>query len=379
MPSAEILCVSWHSTLPLNTGANIRIRSILQEYKKVKPVLLAPAPADDTFEHLEFEKFQFPKWLNKFVPFHTEIFCCLGSKPFKSALKLLANRKFVAVQCEHLWTYPLAKKLAQHFKIPLLLVEHNIETTYVERAYGKKIFTSVVRRLEKKALDGSDRIVVCSEIDAKILQDKFNIPSGKIWIVPNGVYIEEKIKSYGRDLLPELLQSRDFVVFLGKTSYQPNREAIEIIEKELIGRLASKGVTVAVVGGPAEPDYSQLDNGLVFTGFVPEIEPFVMNATACIAPLISGSGTRLKILEYAGLGRPIVATSVAAEGIDLKNNQEILLRDDWNSFCAAIIEIRNENSRWNKLGEKAKAIVQQKYKWQSISASFEHQFMQLSK
>ncbi len=377
MPSAEILCVSWHSTLPQNTGANIRIRSLLQEYKKFHPVLLAPAPTDSGFEHVQFSSFKLPSLLNRLLPFNADIFACLGSKPFNSALQKLQQKKFIAVQCEHLWTYPLAKKLARHFQIPLLLVEHNIEATYVARVYGKPAITALVRRLEQKAIDGSDRIIVCSQIDAGLLQQEFKCKAEKIWIVPNGVYSAENNRVFGPDSLPSQLRERNFVVFLGKTSYQPNREAIEVIRNELVGRLREKGIIVAVVGGPAAADYTHIDDGFVFTGFVTEIEPYVLQAKACIAPLVSGSGTRLKILEYAGLGRPIVATSVAAEGIDLQNDTEILLRDDWAGFSEAIIEIQADDPRWKNLGQRAKKVVQQKYRWQAIAEEFELHLSQL--
>lgn len=379
MPADKLLCVSWHSTLPQNTGANIRIRSLLQEYKEFAPVLLAPAPVDEAFEHVEFSTFTVPGWVDKLLPFNSEIFACLGTKAFQSALKNLANEPFAAVQCEHLWTYPLAKKLAHHFQIPLLLVEHNIEATYVARAYRNPVITTVVRHLERKAIAGADRIIVCSQIDAKILQQDFQCAAEKIWVVPNGVHIATENAPINQDDLPPELRGGDFVVFLGKTTYQPNREAIDVIEGELISRLNSDGIVTAVVGGPAEADFSRLGEGLVFTGFVPQVEPFILQARACIAPLISGSGTRLKILEYAGLGRPIVATSVAAEGIDLQNDDQILLRDDWDSFCRAIIEICEGDDRWINLGQRAKSVMTEKYQWTEIAAEFEKRLSGLVK
>ena len=71
--SKNIACVSWHSTLPPNTGANVRIRNILFNLKTIKPIFISPKPKDTDLQHYTFEPFKVPDFINHLVPFNLEI------------------------------------------------------------------------------------------------------------------------------------------------------------------------------------------------------------------------------------------------------------------------------------------------------------------
>lgn len=228
-------------------------------------------------------------------------------------------------------------------------------------------------------MKASDRIVVCSELDRDCLIEKFGLPEEKIWIVPNGITLpEDADNANGTNFLDDLNDYK-IALFLGKTSYSPNTKAISIIEHSILPKLRSKNqkILIVVVGGPKEKDFSRLDEGIIYTGFVPSIQPYLNRADVCIAPLISGSGTRLKILEYAAYRKPIVATSVSAEGLGMLDEQEIFIRDNWDDFADAILSLTNNPDKSKEMGAAAYKKIKDKYQWQGIAENYERQLLTL--
>ncbi len=377
---ARILVVSYHSTLPQNTGSNVRIRNLLQNFSRITADLLAPEPRDPDFTHFMVSPPRWTGWLQKIAPFNASIFGLHGQRIFTSAVRYdLGSRGYAAVQCEHLWSFPLAQKVARLLRVPLILVEHNIETVYVERLYDLRLYTAFVQRYEQKALNLSDRIVVCSPTDAAMLCTRFRVPQEKIWIVPNGVSLPQPAVD-GELPLPRELHQRDLILFVGKTSYPPNRDAIAIIQKELAPRIVKKhpNALIVIAGGPATAAFDTAAAGYVFTGFVPSLDPLFRAARVCIAPLVSGSGTRLKILEYAAHGKAIVATSVAAEGIELADGRAVVIEDDWEGFAQAVASLIREPERADKLGRHAREVVSDRYTWDSLAAQLEAKIIELA-
>lgn len=375
----HLLCVSYHSTVPHNTGANVRMLNLLQHLENLRPVLLAPAPQENDLEHRMFAPMQFPQIIRKTFGFNPAILGCYGNSVFQRAMRAISDIEVSAVQCEHLWSFPLAQRLARARQAPLILIEHNVEVIYVERAYRMPLFTQITAHLERKAIHASDRVVVCSEIDAGHLSARFGISPEKIWIVPNGINLPEIRQKHSRETLPAPLRDKTFVLFLGKTNYPPNAEAIRVIAEELAPRAQAQNrdLVFVVVGGPQSPDYSRVHQGLAFTGFVEDLQPLLHHAAACIAPLLSGSGTRLKILEYAAHAKPIVATRVAAEGLNFADGKEIIFADDWHDFVRAVCAIVDGKLDQNTMANLAYQKVVNEYQWQAIAAGYQKRLQEL--
>ncbi len=375
----HLLCVSYHSTVPHNTGANVRMLNLLHHLGDLRPVLLAPAPKENDLEHRVFAPMQFPQIIRKAFGFNPAILGCHGNGVFQRAMRAISDIEVSAVQCEHLWSFPLAQRLARARHVPLILIEHNVEVIYVERAYRMPLFTQITARIERKAVHASDRVVVCSEIDAGHLSARFGISPEKTWIVPNGINLPEIRQKHSKETLPAPLRDKTFVLFLGKTNYPPNAEAIRVIVEELAPRAQAQNrdLVFVVVGGPQSPDYSRVPQGLAFTGFVEDLQPLLQHASACIAPLLSGSGTRLKILEYAANAKPIVATNVAAEGLNFVNGKEIVLADDWDEFMRTLITLVDRKNDREQMARNAHRKVAAEYQWQAIAASYQQRLQEL--
>jgi len=369
----HLLSVSYHSTLPQNTGSSVRIRNLLLNLRELKPILLAPEPVDVDLLQRAFVPFEVPAWVRRRLPFNAAILGCCGSRVYRRSKDLLSDLAVTVVQSEHLWSFPLARRIAQGLGVPIVLVEHNIETVYVQRAYHAPMLQRAVAVLERWALQQSDRVVVCSQEDARILAERFGTPQEKIWVIPNGIHVPTIAEERISDGIPEPLRNKTLALFLGKTTYPPNADAIRIIRNELAPRIRAQDsdIVFVIVGGPEEADYSGLENGVVFTGFLENLHPLLRCAKVAIAPLTSGSGTRLKILEYAAHAKPIVATSVAVEGLGFTHGREILIANEWDDFANSILSIAHGERNGEALGRAAYGRVVEEYQWKSIAARYE--------
>jgi glycosyltransferase involved in cell wall biosynthesis len=99
-------------------------------------------------------------------------------------------------------------------------------------------------------------------------------------------------------------------------------------------------------------------------------------------PIRIGGGTRLKIYEAMAMGKPVISTTVGAEGLPIKNNTEILLADTPTSFAEAILRVLKGERLAKELGTNARQLVSENFGWEKVSASFaricEHTIMRFS-
>ena len=178
--------------------------------------------------------------------------------------------------------------------------------------------TRAIRRLtetflEKTAYKNVNLILTVSEKEKSLLVSA-GFPSSKIIVAPNGVDTESFSQSKNAKQVREKygLGNSQLVVFLGNLSYLPNIEAIQLISSTIAPTVKREVADVKFVVVGKKKGELQAD-GLLFTGFVDNVADVLTNADVGVAPLLHGSGTRLKILEYFSSGIPVVSTSVGAE------------------------------------------------------------------
>ena len=150
----------------------------------------------------------------------------------------------------------------------------------------------------------------------------------------------------------------------------PNEDAVAFFADEVLPRIQEKvpDVQFSIVGGNPSARVQRLAEreGVVVTGRVPEIKPYFAEATVFVVPLRIGSGTRLKILEALAMGKAIVSTSVGAEGLDLKDGEEIFIADEPIAFADAVTRLLTDPTLRRRIGENGRARVEQDYDWRSI-------------
>jgi glycosyltransferase involved in cell wall biosynthesis len=126
-------------------------------------------------------------------------------------------------------------------------------------------------------------------------------------------------------------------LFVGPLTYEPNRLAVHWMVEKVLPRLRDDlpGASFTVVGEARDVRLPSGDgNGVVFTGYVDDVEPYYQQATVAVAPLHSGGGTRLKVIEALARGVPLVSTSFGIAGIDVSPGRDVLIADDPGTFAS---------------------------------------------
>jgi glycosyltransferase involved in cell wall biosynthesis len=206
---------------------------------------------------------------------------------------------------------------------------------------------------EHKAIQLTHRTFVCSDNDRDYLTNRWKLKT--VVKVPNAVNIPTA----------QSFSSRQTLLFLGTYLYKPNIDAAEFLIRKIwpLVREAIPGATLIIAGSSPEkiPVCRDGVQGVSFTGFVKDLAGLYRESRVVCAPILSGSGTRVKIIEAAAYCRPIVSTHIGAEGIEMEDGYGIFLRDDPTSFAVACIRLLTDNKLCEQMGEIARSVIIQKY------------------
>jgi glycosyltransferase involved in cell wall biosynthesis len=168
---------------------------------------------------------------------------------------------------------------------------------------------------------------------------------------------------------------KPYIIFTGVMDYPPNVDAACWFSNEVWPMLHGRhpDLEFKIVGKNPAPKVLDLGrrNGIEVTGTVPDIRPYVAGARALVVPLRSGGGTRLKILEGMALERPVIATSVGAEGLDITPGLNILIADDAAAFIDQIELLLRLERAAADLGKAGRRLVVEKYEWRACLAGLE--------
>ena len=194
---------------------------------------------------------------------------------------------------------------------------------------------------------------MCSDDDRQYLKRKGGHEN--VVVIPNAVDLPQ-VKA-----VPE----KKVLLFLGFLSFHPNTIAADHLIRNIWPMVLSRIPDARLLIAGARPEwlasYQEKPRGVTFVGFVDDLEKLYEEVSVVCCPILYGSGTRIKILEAAAYGKPVVSTTVGAEGIGLKDGEEILLRDDPKAFAEACIQLLTDKSLAAGIGRKARSVIEQKY------------------
>jgi glycosyltransferase involved in cell wall biosynthesis len=260
---------------------------------------------------------------------------------------------------EHLWCASYAGLLRTHCE-KLVLDLHNIESelarTHARAArwpssWASQRFADAYKRLEGEWLPQFDVILTASE------DDRRRVDHPNVCVFPNA--------------LPEIARPRvaeaNAIFFSGNLEYHPNVEAVRWFRARIWPRVRENapGIEWRLLGSNPEAVAA-------FTGGDPRIRVMapaedaiesLAEAKVCIAPLLSGSGTRFKILEAWAAGRAVVSTTLGAEGLGARDGEHLLLADDPEDFAAAVLRLWNDPSLRARLGDAGRIHYEDRFTW----------------
>jgi glycosyltransferase involved in cell wall biosynthesis len=213
------------------------------------------------------------------------------------------------------------------------------------------------RQLEYDLIDQADETWVVSGVEQKLLREAR--PGKSIQIVPTIVDVPGSKTPFSL--------RRDFL-FIGGFQHTPNIDAV-IFFLEKIHPLVKEHLSDAkfyIIGDKTPPEVVALaTDNVIVAGLQPDVRPLFESVKLSVAPLRYGAGIKGKINLSMSFGVPVVATSLAVEGIALTDREDILIADEPENFARALIELYESEDLWNRLSTNGIKITKAHY---SVSA-----------
>ena len=160
------------------------------------------------------------------------------------------------------------------------------------------------------------------------------------------------------------------VLFVGTFKWLPNIEAVDEIVKKIWPLILQKlpKAKMKIVGfSPTEKIKGYASDSIEVLGGIEDIRQAFAGAHALLAPIRSGKGTRYKVLEAMITGTPVVATTLAAEGLDLKHGENVLIADSSANLAAATVKLLVDKELQKKLAVAGQSLVKKGYSWDTIA------------
>jgi glycosyltransferase involved in cell wall biosynthesis len=245
------------------------------------------------------------------------------------------------ILCEYVWSGLHAALLSRRFGIPYYIDAPNVEGVRFRRAGDRS--WRLIDAYERLVARGARKVFAVSQEDRARFVAR-GVRADKIDVIPNGVDTTKIFPdaaagaSVRRDL--GIDESATVLLFAGQLDYAANREALAALDREILPRLdrLAPGYTMLVVGkGNTESLRSEYPHPrLRFMGRVESVAPYINASDAMLVPIISGGGTRLKIIETIACGVPAISTSIGGEGIERGACGDLLtIADGWDRFASA--------------------------------------------
>ena len=292
-----------------------------------------------------------------------------GVNRFKCKAALEAVRKYTtcgdidAIICDDIYN---VMNLPNGLSVPVLLNKHDITHEKHRRFLGQErnIFKLVygwieyvkVRRWEMIHCSKYSCVLACSERDKELLEPMCSgVP---VRVVPNIIDVEKYALTLASD--------DKILLFVGAMDWYPNCDAVEFFVYSILPILRKTIPEVRfIVAGrdPSESFQRQFSEfpDVEFTGTVQDMREEIARAAVCVVPLRIGSGTRLKIIEAAAMGKPTVSTYIGAEGLDFVDGEEIIREDDPERSAKVIEGLMSNHKLRVKMGQAARKRVENQY------------------
>lgn len=223
--------------------------------------------------------------------------------------------------------------------------------------------------LEKIAVNLADHIITVSYEDRNRFCKKYRVRAEKITVIPSGVNISESTVLKDKNKLKKefgITLNKKIIIFHGSYFYFPNKEAMDLIINFIAPKLKKTHPNVLFVIAGLDVPLFEKDN-IKSIGFAEDIYSLLHTADIAIVPILGGSGTRLKVLDYMGVGLPIVTTKKGIEGINAKNGEDVIIVDEVNEgFIDAIKYLIDNEQECKRIGANARRLAEEEYDWTKI-------------
>ena len=215
-----------------------------------------------------------------------------------------------------------------------------------------------------RAVDAS---LFVSEAEARLFRDRSALGTDTIHAVGNGIDTDH----FDPALPFERVGGGEgpLAVFTGQMDYRPNIDAVQWFASAVLPlvRKAHPQARFAIVGRAPSSEVGALQKlpGVIVTGAVPDVRPWLAAADAVVAPLLLARGVQNKLLEAMAMARPVVASAAAATGIDAVPGEHLLVADAAEAMAADVVRLFDDPVGAAKMGTAARARMIERYGWEA--------------
>ncbi len=237
---------------------------------------------------------------------------------------------------------------------------------FIHSQYGKLV------RLQQDVARASEKCVVLSDEDHAEYQRI--CPEADVTTVPNGADVEYWTPSETNGAIEP-----SSILYFGNLSWPPQADAAVYIHDKILPLVRQRvpDVKFYIAGqNPPEAVKALAGDGVIVTGFVPDMREYVARAAVIVMPLRAGAGTKHRVFQAMCMKKPVVCTSVAAEGIALTHGETALLADEPETFANATVSLLQDAALRQRLGERGRQLVLDRYDWRAIYERLEEAFQE---
>lgn len=345
----KLLLVTAISPFPTNSGGATRIYHTIEYLgKQFDLYLLGLGEEIRQKEECEFLEQNCRQWqifplgkkkISSRLPYHFSNYENLTMR--ETMEKWIMEQQIETVRVEFAQLAYMAEFIPEN--INKIIVMHDVATIAFTRRMkekkwgGKKILASwwVLQMYfyEKKWLPKYQQIKAMSEIDKKYLQ-KF-VSQEKITIEPNG------IKAI--DFLPKEKSEKIKLGFIGSQLHPPNQGAIKFVMEQILPQLEQEKIAYEFYLA-GDNNLEIKNENIINLGRVAKKEDFFGRIEILLAPIMAGSGTRVKILEALSYGRPVITTKIGAEGLEIEHPYlQVVTKNDWLGKIKMAAQMENQD------------------------------------
>jgi len=265
---------------------------------------------------------------------------------------------------EHSWCAPYWGQVSRACDRTVLDL-HNIESVLHARsgstepgatAFAHRIFRQASLEMEREWLPRYSQVLAPSENDAELARTI--APRANVSVYPNAIPLTA--------LPPQ--GNENTVVFSGNMEYHPNYSAVRFFRREIWPALRAEwpGLVWRLIGKnpQAVRQFTTGDSRIEVQGQVDDAVRELARGRVAVVPLLAGSGTRLKVLEAWAAGLAVVSTGIGAEGLPVRDEENILLAEGAAAFTRAVSRLLACSDLRTKLGMAGRSLLEKEFTWE---------------
>jgi sugar transferase (PEP-CTERM/EpsH1 system associated) len=254
---------------------------------------------------------------------------------------------------------------------PRLLNAHNVDSVLIERlavverrSWRRALLAWQARKVaaaERRTYPAFDGALAMSEVDRVHIE---RLAAGRpVWTIPNGVDV-------GWFEPTQTEPEPGLMVFSGAMDWLPNVDAVEFFARDILPLVRTRlpAARLLVAGRDPSPALRArlAGTGIELTGTVDDIRPYLARGALFVVPLRVGSGTRLKILEAWAMGKPVLSTTLGAEGLPARDGDNIAIADEPAGFAERAAALLEDPATARRLGAAGRRVVEETWSWKRI-------------